>query len=381
MALDNVQQTQSLIDKAKNILIVFPEKHSGDALSAALSLSFYLKKINKPHMVCASNFKAQSELVFLPGIEEVESDLRGARHFVLSLDLNNKKLEEFSYDIEADKLKLYLLPDKGTFRQTDINLEEEEYRFDLVICLDAPDLESLGQIYTNAPDLFFKVPLINIDHKTSNENYGHLNLVDVTKASVAEVVFEYLYKINPQIFDSDLATILLSGIISKTESFKKPNLKPITLQIAAKLMALGAEREKIVTSFYRTKTLSKLKLWGRVLARLQYDKAFSLAWSAVPHTDFIKANAEDEGMDGVIEEVISNSPEAKVNVVIYESKKEKIKALIYAKEGIDVRYLVNNFEYSGSLNQVKIVFEEKSLAEAESVLIKEIKNKLESLRK
>ena len=374
MALNTNQQLQELIDKANNILICFRRDFTGDAVASALVLGQWLNKLEKRWTIVCSDFKIPAELNFLAKVDEIGDNLTNLRQFVINLDLSDRKVDEFSYDVKDNKLQIYILPQAGDFSEEDITTSTSDYRFDLIITLDTPDLESLGKIYTNNPEFFFSTPIVNIDDNLSNENYGQLNLVEPTKTSVAEILYDL---IDESLVDEAMATALLTGMISKTKSFKVANVTPKALHIASVLINLGADREKIISNLYRTRSLATLKLWGRVLARLQAERSLKLVWSSLPWTDFVKAGAGEENIRGVVEELIANSPQAEIILLMYEKEDGKVGGQLYTTPNFDSRYLLNNLELKGTKNFVLFEMENKSLQVVEAEVIGEIRSKLE----
>jgi len=374
MALDIKQQFQELISKSNNILITFRKDHTGDAIASTLALAKFLKTQDKRYSIVCSNFQAPKEFNFLENINEIENKLTNLRQFVINLDLKGKKVDEFSYDVKDDKLQIYVMPEQGDFSEQDINFNNSDYKFDLIIILDTPDLESLGKIYFDQPEFFFNTVIINIDHNLNNENYGQINLVQPTMTSISEILYSL---IDEKLVDEQMTTSLLTGMISKTKSFKTANVTPQTLHIASVLINAGADREKIIQNLYHTKTLDTLKLWGRVLARLQSDNALKLVWSVLPHTDFVKAGADEKNISGVVEELITNSPQAEIVCLIYEKSDGSVGGQLYTTPNYDSKYLLNNLEVKGTKNFVSFDLQGKSLQEVEVEVIREIKNKLE----
>ena len=60
-------------------------------------------------------------------------------------------------------------------------------------------LESInnGETYHNNTGFFNKTPIINIDHKSENEQFGNINLIDITASTTAEIIFSLFKKIKP----------------------------------------------------------------------------------------------------------------------------------------------------------------------------------------
>lgn len=380
MAFNQEQQFKELILGSENILITCKKDYSGDGLATALALAKFLLVLKKKCTLVVDDFKIKPELAFLPGLEIVLNELKNLRQFLIEVDLHNKKIGEFSYDVVDNKMYIYLLPEVGQLNPTDVKAKETNYRFDLIITLDTPDLLSLVNIFEQDSEFFFKTTIINIDHNLANENYGQLNLLNANQSSVAEIVFQLLKKWDPNLINSDIATLLLAGLIHKTQSFRQTNLAPETLLTTSELINLGADKEKIITNFYQTKKLNTMKLWGRVLARLQLDKNLKLVWAVVPNSDFIKTGTTEAELTGLAEEMVLNSPQVQMFLLIYETTVGNVKGNLYVIKGDkkvnDARWLLNNWEVSGTREKVSFEIKNKTLTEVEMELVGEIRQKM-----
>ena len=258
MALDPHQQIIEAISRARQTLVVFPGKNSEDALAAAVALALIFHKLDKMIDLASAGFNLPQEFKFLPKIEGIKSSIEDLRKFIISLNTEKTKVGDFSYDLKENCLEIYITPRSGFFNQEDVATRSSDFKYDLIISLSSPDIESLGRLYDEHPEFFYKVPVINIDHAPANENYGHINLIDVTACSVSEVIFDLLSTWNRKFIDEDVATALLTGITHKTQSFRSPGLGPRTLSTASQLIALGANRGKVADNLYRTTTEATL---------------------------------------------------------------------------------------------------------------------------
>lgn len=318
------RQFFNLLEKSKNILITFPIDWNGDAVSSSLALYLYLKKIGKNVEIGAekmkknNNFKIPIEsFKFLPSFSEIKNSLENLMKFVVSIDLTNTKVSQIKYTIEKNNLNFIISPKDGFFTNSDIKSSMRGFKYDLIITLNCSDLESLGRIYDNNIDFFYKTNIINIDHGPENEEFGQLNIINLSAVSVTEIIYNLLSKNKTALIDEKIATCLLTGIIFKTKSFKTANLTPQALNISSKLIELGARREEIVSNLYRSRSLSTLKLWGRVLNNLKSSKDNSIIWATLFKNDFKETNAEEENLQDIIDELIISIPGAKIIVILY----------------------------------------------------------------
>lgn len=316
------QQIINLIKNKDKILIITHRKIDGDALGSALALSRVLKEMGKNVVVITAD-PIPEIYNFIPDIDLVETSFYSSQDFVITLDCKNAEVDKLKYNLEDGKVNIIVSPLYGSFTEKDVSFSKGSNQFDLMIVLDSADLEQLGSIYEKNTELFFSIPVINIDHHASNTFFGNINLVEITAASTSEVLFEIIQKIekieNKHFIDADVATMLLLGIITDTNSFQNPNTTPKSFDSAADLIDLGARQQEIIQQIYKTKKLSTLKLWGQTLSKIQVDPVHRLVWSSITKNDLNEAGAHPDESEGIIDELMSNAPGAEVVLLLKDN--------------------------------------------------------------
>lgn len=377
------QQITSQIEKARQILIVFKKNWATDSVGSALALFLWLKKTGKLVDIMADGFVAPDELKFLPSLEEIKPELNRLQKFVINLKLNQNQVSDFAYDLNGDNLKIFLTPKTGEFKADDISAGQSNFLYDLIIAVDTPDLNSLGLIREKNLDFFFNTPLINFDHASGNEHFGQINLVDVRANSTAEIIYQFLRENSLGSFDEGIATCLLTGLMGATAGFKTGNISPQTLTIISELLSLGARREQIVQNLFHAKTLSALKLWGRLLARLQHDRANRLVWSLLSYDDFLKSGAIPNDIKGAVKELVTSLPQAEIILILYEQPSGEagtealaVNGQLFTSPNYNALDLVRAFRPAGDKTFAHFLVPEAKLLEAEKIVIDEIRKKL-----
>ncbi len=378
MALTATQQFDQLLSTSHHVLVVFSPASALDPLASALALKRWLEKKNKQTDVAAAGFVLPKNAKFLPGSESVKAELQELQKFIIKVDVSNAPLETLSYDVKDGTLSIYLTPRHGLLSKNELRTAQSTFKYDLIITLNTPDLESLGTIYSNNPELFYRTPIVNIDYHATNEHYGHVNVIDVTATSVAETVTHCLRQLDETACDTGVTTALLAGMVAATQSFKNTNVTPQALQLASQLIKLGAERETVIHHLYHAHSLTTLKLWGQTLTRLQNDATTGLVWASLTREDFIRCGANQNDLYGIIDELISNSPEAKVTVLFYEAAESPttIHCLVNSAKQANAFELIKPFEPNGDKKQASCTIQGKSLGQTEEVILKHIKEKL-----
>ncbi len=376
MAFSEPQQLNKLIAESKHILLTFASAPDVDAITTALAWKNFLEKQHKQADVVCENFVAPKNLNFLSGLNDVKSELSHLQKFIIKVDVSKAKIETLSYDVKDNWLSIYLTPRSGAITKNELRTAQSTFKYDLIITINSPDLNSLGEIFLNNTDLFYRVPVINIDHNSTNEHYGQLNLVDLTATSAAEITYKLLAAIKTDLINANIATLLLTGMIVKTHSFKTASVTPAALNLAGELINLGADRDRIIQNIYRTRSLASLKLWGQVLSHLQTDRAIGLVWSLITREDFARSGADENDLKEVVGELIANSPEIKLIFLIYEKETDLIKATLTANHEFNAKLLLRNFAPVGDKQQATVELKATSLKEMEEKLLDEIKKNL-----
>ena len=316
--MDNESHSQifNLIEKSQNILLLTHAKADCDGLGSMISMYLALKQLGK-NVTAATNDPTPDVLNFLPSIGIVQNSLFSS-DFVIQLNIQKTPLKTIKYKLAEDhsKVNIIITPKTGNFKPEDISFGKDEWNFDLIITFDTGNLEHLGPIYEQNAELFFKTPLINIDHHASNNDYGQVNMVDLVAASTTEVLMDLLEamekKYEKTFISEDVATLLLAGLITDTGSFQHANTSPRAMEVAATLLEKGARQQEIIKNIYKTKKLSTLKLWGTVLSKVQTDPIYRLVWSSISQNDLKETGANADESEGIIDDLLSNAPGAEI---------------------------------------------------------------------
>jgi phosphoesterase RecJ-like protein len=348
------QQVAERLRLATRILLVTREQASIDSLAATFALARLLQQMGKRFDLFVPGFQASALPAFLPAPTDVRPEAPAMRALHLQVDLSKTPLAELSYDVHEQKLDVTLIPKQGEWSEADVLTKPGHDRFDLVVAVDVPDRASLGTFSEAHADFLHRTPLVNLDCHPGNEGWGSVNFVDVTCVSTTELLWRWMQALqndrlipNGITVDEPLATALLAGMVAKTRSFRTANVTPKTLATAAKLVSLGAKREEIVHGLWRQRDVNVLKLWGRALTRLEHDRDLGLVWSQLHATDFLDTGVGPEAADGVVEELITYAPEARVTALLLGTP-DGLTLRLHARGGHSALDLLRPFNGHGS---------------------------------
>jgi bifunctional oligoribonuclease and PAP phosphatase NrnA len=220
--------------------------------------------------------------------------------------------------------------------------------YDIGVICDAGALIRVG---SSLVPTFERVPiLINIDHHIADGSFGTIQVIDDKAAATTELVYDLIRLMEARrgqtILNADIAQCLMTGIVTDTGSFKYPNVRPQTLEIAGVLTALGAHPAPINELVYESRSYANVKLLGRALEQLQRSQDGRVAWTFLSKEDFVEFNATDEDSEGIVNHVRAIRG---VDIAIFFREiGGKIRISLRARDGqADVNKLANQFGGGG----------------------------------
>ncbi len=283
-----------------------------------------------------------SERILLTMHERMDGDDGGS---VLAL---LHQLEKMGKNVEAAIKKgvpksLSFLP--GSHKITDDIIHEN---YDLVITCGCSLIERTGsEKIKNLTAQENVTKTINIDHHPDNKNFGHVNLVDPSKSSVAELVYDF-FIYNKWPISKEVAACLLTGIITDTGSFMHSNTQSSTLNTAAELIRKGARINKIINHTYKSKGYNILKAWGKAIENFYFDKKTKIIYSVMTESDLTEfKNLPQSAFEGLAE-TLNTVPEAKFAMFLRQDG-NVIKGSLRSDEykNTDVALIAKNFGGGG----------------------------------
>ena len=223
--------------------------------------------------------------------------------------------------------------------------------YDLVVLCDCADAARAGSIVGRHPDLFAATPAIVLDHHASSEPAGELTWVDQGAAATCELVALIALRLGVPLDagGGELATALMAGLVMDTATFAHPNTTPRTLRLAAALLEAGAALSDISRRLYRTKPESQLRLFGRVLGRLEAHDEGRVVAATLELADLEAAGALPEHSEGLVD-LLVQAEEAEVALLLKEQEDGSSRLSVRTKDGgVDATALVAGWGGGGHL--------------------------------
>jgi len=220
--------------------------------------------------------------------------------------------------------------------------------YDLLVVSDCGTLDRIGAVRERHPELFERLPRVVIDHHASNGATGPTDWIEPGSAATCEMTALLAVRLGVALSEGDgaLAGQLMAGIVMDTATFAHPNTTPRTLAVSAALVEAGAALSDISRRLYRSKPDAQLRLFGRVLARLETDADGRIIHASLVDADLEATGAIPAHSEGIID-LLAQSDEADVAIVFKEAGPATRISVRTKPGGVDATVLTGAFGGGG----------------------------------
>lgn len=261
-----------LLEKSEKILTICHKRPDGDTLGSAVAFELAMKNEGKLCDIACID-KVPDRFAFLPEVKKIIS----------------------SFD----------------FRD-----------YDLIVVMDA-GASYMTKYHEVYPKIFGgTVPVANIDHHSSNDNFGTCNIVDEKAASTTIILYKFFESTGRRITPA-MATALITGIYNDTGSLMHSNTNLEVFEIAGKLASYGAKVSLVARSLFRNTPVTTLKLWGRAMENVRVNND-GVTVAVLTYRDFEECGADIDAASGVVD-LINSVPGSKYTCLLNEDNKGNVK--------------------------------------------------------
>lgn len=288
MAAPTIEKAKAALNAAQQVIILSHERPDGDAVGSLLALTLSLERAGKnvtPVLVEG----VPSRFRFLPGADKVTSEI----------------------------------PSGG----------------DLLILVDAADLQRTGFPIETLP----RQPDINIDHHPTNTDFANLNIVNQKASATTEILYDIIPQLGLEI-DTEVATNLMTGLITDTIGFRTDSVTPRTLEIASELVGLGAPMAEIYSRTLNQRSFVSAQYWGKGLSRLERENG--ILWTSLTIEDRNAVGypgSDDADLVNLLATIKGNQ----VVLIFVEQMGGKVKVSWRSRQGVDVAAIAFSFGGGG----------------------------------
>ena len=170
--------------------------------------------------------------------------------------------------------------------------QKMDFADSLIIACDCGSLDRLGFALEGRE-------IINIDHHSTNSQYGILNIVDKKAVSSSEVAFKLLERLYPVSRES--AVSFYAALVSDTRNFTTSNMSGAVFDFAGKLVALGIDIAEVTEKMLHRRSLASLRILGIAINSLELKEDARVAVMKISREDLRHTGARLSDLDGVVD--------------------------------------------------------------------------------
>ncbi len=303
------------INKAENVVLMGHEAPDGDAIGSTLAMCLVLRNMGKNAIVLMKDFP--EIFSYLPGTEFIKT-------------------------------------------------ESEIKKFDLAIVLDCPNEKRVNSEFLE----YFEEAKVKVqfDHHNKNSMFGDYNVVNHVSPATAQILvssFEYL-RIE---ITKDIATCLLTGIITDTGGFKNTNVTVESFEFASWCLEKGINLPKIYKQSMLTMSRTKFEAEKLAMDRLEFFAEGRISFTYLNKDDDERIGLKAGERNGIVE-IGKYIEGVEVSVFLYE-KEKGYKVSLRSNEYVNVSEICSVFGGGGHIKAAGATLN-MSFDEAKKSIISEI---------
>jgi len=251
-----VQQVVETLRGANNVLITVKNDPSVDELTAAIALTLILNHMNK-HATTVFSGQVPSTIEFLQPEMAIESNTDSLRDFIIALD--KSKADKLRYKVEDNVVRIFITPYRSSISEEDLEFSQGDFNVDVVVALGVVDKGNFDVAITSHGHILHDATVIAVTKDNMVDEVGAINWQDQQASSVSEMIASIADLFGTNVMDAQVATALMTGIVSETDRFKNNNTTPQVLAIGSTLLSAGANQQLIAEKLEQSQQNSSVQ--------------------------------------------------------------------------------------------------------------------------
>jgi phosphoesterase RecJ-like protein len=142
--------------------------------------------------------------------------------------------------------------------------------------------------------------MLNIDHHLGNSRFAKYNYILEKEASTGTCVIHLLRALDVPM-TKEIATNLLTTIMTDTGAFMHTNTTSSVLRTSAELMDSGADKPLITEEIFANKRFAATKLLGMALERARLEENGRYCWTYVDEAMLAECHADGEDTEEIVQ--------------------------------------------------------------------------------
>ena len=240
-------QLADKLKSANNVLVTVSRDPSVDQLAACLGLTLLLNKLNK-HAAAVFSGQVPSTIEFLKPDETLEKTTDSLRDFIIALD--KSKADKLRYKVEDNVVRIFITPYRTSISEKDFDFSQGDFNVEVVVALGVQRQEDLDEAITAHGRILHDATVASLNI-AADGGLGSIAWHDPQASSLSELVTELAQTLGDKLIDNQIATALLTGIVSETNRFSNDKTSSQTMSASAALMAAGANQQLVATELQK----------------------------------------------------------------------------------------------------------------------------------
>ena len=244
--LDPKTQILERLKGSVNVLVTVSPNPSVDQLAAAIGFTLVLNKLKK-HGTAVFSGETPSTIEFLQPEKNIEKNTDTLQDFIVSLD--KAKADKLRYKIEDKYVKIFITPYHTALSKGDLEFGHGDLNVDVIVALGVGKKDQLDQAIVAHGRILHDATIISIT-KEPGDDIGTINWHVPQASSFSEILVglsDSMKSEGSELFDEQIATAFLTGIVAETDRFSNERTTPQTMTTSAVLMRAGANQQLIAT--------------------------------------------------------------------------------------------------------------------------------------
>ena len=209
--------------------------------------------------------------------------------------------------------------------------------------------------------------VINIDHHGTNPRFGQIAVVDPSKAATAQMVKDLIDLLGVE-WTEEIATPVLTGILTDTGNFRFANTTPEVLRVAAELLGHGVRLAEL-TDRLQFRPPSYFRLMGQVLSTVAFHFGGLLVTAHLP-----EEAAPEEDSDGFVG--LIRYAEGSVVAAFLRRREEGVKVSLRSRGGVSAQNIALRLGGGGHVPAAGALLQGVDLDRAYELLLEAVAEEL-----
>ncbi|MDN5835222.1 MAG: hypothetical protein L0H36_01135 [bacterium] len=252
---------QQIVEKIKdnsNILVTVNTNPTVDELTAALGLTMMLNKIGK-HTTAVVSGELPRAIDFLEPGKTFENTVDSLRDFIIALD--KEKADHLRYKVDGDVVKIFITPYRTTISDKDLDFSQGDYNVEFVVAIGVNSRDDLDKALSSHGRILHDATVSSLTLGDEPSDLGSIDWLDSSASSYSEMLVSLseALKSDKSILDEQIATALLTGIVSATDRFSNERTSSKVMTMSAQLMGAGANQQLIASKLSEAREIGPNK--------------------------------------------------------------------------------------------------------------------------